>query len=362
MYLYSIGNNNKICYVNNCSELILSDLNGNDRNVLNYDTNFVDSIIEILLTNDYIVLRMITDDIYYYNIAEDKLVFLGNYYVVKIICLKKTIYQHFVCHILVVSDTKIILFKNFIKVDELVLPDPILHCFNIGCDDKYYACVSSDKTLILQNEIKMLVTLKQPYKSIIRNDNHYYCLLYNGHIDVYNTKWILIHTIIFERIISIDDHNNLILVDSNRNCYQIFFGELSEQGFVRIDINIPIEKLIYSDNNFNIFLVSKQNYLLTLSDSNRSYIIFDDYIIFSSAYQHSTHGCNFNFNNDKFFKMYGPCSFMSIDDAGIVQQNDINTHTNVNIASSTCNYIIKKLTKIVNTKPARFVSPLIADI
>lgn len=370
MYLYSI-NNYKICYVNNDNELVLSDLNGNNRNVINSNTDFVSSIIEILLTNNYIVLHTITDDIYYCNITEKKreLVFLANYFVVKIICWKKRIRTDFCFYVLVVSDTKIILFKDFVISDELVISsdDPIINCFSIDCDNKYYACVSLNKTLIFQNEIKIIITLDQPYKSlVISNDTNYYCLQPSGHIDVYNVEWIHIHTINFKRIISISDHNNLILIDSDRNCYQVFFGKLLDQDFVRSDdganINIPIAKLIYSDNNFNIFLMSEQKYLLTLSNFNWAYIIFDDYIIFSSKSENSTHRYNFNFNTTGFFKMYDSSVFISIDENGTVQRNCIETRKDVHITSITCNYVIKKLTKMSKTKSARFVTPLLMNV
>lgn len=364
-YLCSI-NNHKICYVNKSEELVLSDVNGSNHNVINSDTAFVNSIIGIILIDDYIVLRTMTDDIYHYNIIANQLVLLGNYFVVKIICWQKRIHTDFCCCTLVISDRKITLFTNFIISDELTLPlvNPIINFFSIGRDDYYYACTSSDKTVVFENEIVIVVILDRPYKSLeISNCGYYYCLLADGNIDVYNIEWIHIHTINFKQIVTICCHRNVSLIDSDQNYYKVFFGELSNTGFVRINgdhyVDTSHMELVYSTNNFHIFLASKHKYLLTLYGVYGSYIIFDACVIYSgninTGGSDTSHHCDYNFNNVRFFEKCGKYEFIFIDDDDVVRLNYIQTYASVRIESSICNYVIKKLTKMTNTKSAKFV-------
>jgi hypothetical protein len=143
MWIYSVYRNCKICYVNCNNELILSHLNESDCTIINDDINFVDSIIDIILVRDYIIIRTKTNNVYYCGIARNKLFLLGNYFVTKLIFYSEYSENHWVTddivfeyNLLVASDTKIMLYVNF-----------IWNLFTMSFSYKYYVGINSEKLI-----------------------------------------------------------------------------------------------------------------------------------------------------------------------------------------------------------------------
>jgi hypothetical protein len=192
MCLYSFYCN-KICYANNDSKLVLSHYSGYDCVIINDDINFVNSIIDIILIEDYIILRTNTNDIYYYVISRNQLIFLTNYFVVKIICNCVDMFEDtdddeiivtWNYHLLITTDTKIILFENFVLSKEFTISGSAVDLFCVEYPYEYYVRTNTDETYVLDNILSIIIILEKPYKSIVKFRGDYYCLHCDGNIDV----------------------------------------------------------------------------------------------------------------------------------------------------------------------------------
>jgi hypothetical protein len=360
-YIYSVYRN-KICYVNSDNKLVLSHYNGGDRIIINSDADFVNSIADIILIDKYIILHTVTDDVHYHDIEINKLFFLVNRPIIKIMCS----YEHdFECvdvgdreeimgvyfyRILIASDTRVTRFINFRLAKEFIMP-PDNYIVNFFSINDNYAAISLEKTFILEYNLNIITTLEQPYASIVRFNCDYYCLLAHGNIDVYDTNWIFTQTIKFKKIISICNHNNILaIVDKEKNYYHVVFGNSNTIGD-------PLD-LVYSDNNLHIVITSNKKYLSYMYEyfKLREYIIFNDRLSIIDKYDDrsgKTINCDYNFSNTNIFNLVDKSVFMSIDASGTIQSHNIRIYDSyADINTSICNYEIK-LKKTNNTKSAK---------
>lgn len=345
-YIYSVFCSN-ICFVNNNDELILSKYDGTNTAVINADADFVATIINIILCNEYIILHTITDDIYYYDITKKRLNFLGNYFVVHIGNYYRVVPIR-TYYLLIVSDTKIMSFANFKLSKEFVLPlgdDHIVNFFSInsvGCT--YNICVSSEKTFVLDYNLNIITTLNQHYKSIVRSHIDYCCLLADGNIDIYDTRWVFVLTIKFKKMISIHNHSRILAaVDEEKNYYQIFFANTVNMSL--------LSNLVYSDDKLNIFAECEKKYLSTLGCGGCTIIIFDSVI---NIQRDTIIYCNYSFNNVELFEVIDRNIFISVDDNGVIRSHNIivNNNSSADIITNVCKYEIK-LKKITRVKSAK---------
>lgn len=358
-WIYSAYRNCKICYVNCNNELILSHLNGSDYTIINGDINFVDSIIDVILVRDYIIIGTKTNDIYYYSITHNKLNFLGNYFVTGMIFhaeypenywgMDDIVFEY---NLLVASDTKIMLYVNFILSKEFIVSHVIENLFEIrfsNKSNKYYVCVSSEKTYILDCALEIVVVLDDPHKSVVKFAANYYCLLHDGSINVYCLNWLFLQTIKFKKIVSICDHDILALVDSDNNYYHVFFGDTTNNRY-------SYEHLVYHDDNFHIFILSGKKYLAELNEIYliNTYIIFDSEMITVDKYRNTITCCYYCTDNITRFDAVALGVFITIDSEGIVRTNCVNTKPDAKVTSNIREYKIK-LRRITDTKNARLL-------
>jgi hypothetical protein len=349
-YIYSTYHGNER-FVNNNEELVLLSYGGRNNIVIDIDANFVASIIDIFLSYEYIILRIITNNIYYYDIEKKNLNFLINSFVIEITCDynyesryinsedHKEIITVRTYYILIASDTKNMLFKDFKLLKEFVMApdDHIVNFFSVGG--------GSEKTFMLNNDLNIIAILNKPYKSIVKASGNYCYLHADGSIDTYNAEWMFVQTITFKKMISIHKHYYVLAsVDEENNYYQIFFSD-------NTDTKIMPLNLVCSVNNFHIFTLDGKKYLSTLRYDYCTIIIFDKVIIVTNNWTNPVICCSCDFNNIELFKL------VDINSDGVMCRHIIMINNSpTNIITNICEHEIK-LRKTNRVKSAKKICP-----